>query len=307
MSHVSRTGGHLGPNLGVVELTIALHRVFESPHDRLLWDTGHQAYVHTDPDGRQDFGRLRSRGGLSGLPLPPGVAARHHRELPCLDGSLVRRRPGEGGYRLSGETDRSVVAVVGDGALTGGMAWEALNNIALIKDFPLVVVVNDNGRSYARTRGGLADHLTALRTAQRKERAQGADGAAVPVREPGTEIHRPGGRARPGVRRGRAAAGQEVRRPRHRALHHREGQRTPARRGARGRPFPRGRRCRRAGEAPVESWTSVFSDELVKVGAARPEVVAITAAMLRPVGLAGFPPRPTRSARSTSASPNHTP
>ena len=144
---VSKTGGHLGPNLGVVELTIALHRVFESPRDPIIFDVGHQAYVHKMLTGRQaGFDRLRQRGGLSGYPSrsesPHDVVENSHASaaLSWADGLASA-------FRLRGEDDRTVVAVVGDGALTGGMAWEALNNIAARHDERLVIVVNDNGRS----------------------------------------------------------------------------------------------------------------------------------------------------------------
>jgi 1-deoxy-D-xylulose-5-phosphate synthase len=167
---VSRTGGHLGPNLGVVELTIALHRVFESPRDRILWDTGHQSYVHKLLTGRiAGFDRLRQRGGLSGYPCRAesehDVIENSHAStaLSYADGFAKA-------YALTGQTDRAVVAVIGDGALTGGMAWEAVNNIAAAKDRPLIIVVNDNGRSYAPTVGGVADMLSALRTAPPYER-----------------------------------------------------------------------------------------------------------------------------------------
>ncbi len=159
---VSRTGGHLGPNLGAVELTIALHRVFDSPSDRILFDTGHQAYVHKILTGRQDgFDQLRQRGGLSGY---PSRAESDHDQIENSHASTALSYA-DGlakAYALRGE-DRHVVAVVGDGALTGGMCWEALNNIAAAKDRPVVIVVNDNGRSYAPTIGGLADHLATLR------------------------------------------------------------------------------------------------------------------------------------------------
>ncbi len=161
VAKVSRTGGHLGPNLGVVELTLALHRVFDSPKDRILFDTGHQAYVHKIVTGRQDgFDLLRQRAGLSGYPSQAesehDIIENSHAStaLSYADG-LAKA------YALRGEK-RHVVAVVGDGALTGGMCWEALNNIAGARN-PLVIVVNDNGRSYAPTIGGLADHLAALR------------------------------------------------------------------------------------------------------------------------------------------------
>ncbi|MDR3081177.1 MAG: 1-deoxy-D-xylulose-5-phosphate synthase, partial [Streptomyces sp.] len=159
---VARTGGHLGPNLGVVELTVALHRVFESPVDRILWDTGHQSYVHKLLTGRQDFSKLRGKGGLSGYPSREesehDVIENSHAStaLGWADGlAKARQVQGEKGH---------VVAVIGDGALTGGMAWEALNNIAAARDRPLIIVVNDNERSYAPTIGGLANHLATLRT-----------------------------------------------------------------------------------------------------------------------------------------------
>src|SRR5690242_2266749 len=161
VSKVSRTGGHLGPNLGVVELTLALHRVFDSPNDRILFDTGHQAYVHKMVTGRQEgFDLLRRRGGLSGYP------SRAESEHDMIENSHASTALSYAdglakAFALRGEC-RHVVAVVGDGALTGGMCWEALNNIAGAGN-PLVIVVNDNGRSYAPTIGGLADHLAALR------------------------------------------------------------------------------------------------------------------------------------------------
>jgi 1-deoxy-D-xylulose-5-phosphate synthase len=158
---VAKTGGHLGPNLGVVELTLALHRVFDSPRDRILFDTGHQAYVHKMVTGRQSgFDRLRQRGGLTGY---PNQAESDHDIIEnCHASTALSYADGLAkAYALRGER-RHVVAVVGDGALTGGMCWEALNNIAGAKN-PLVIVVNDNGRSYAPTIGGLADHLATLR------------------------------------------------------------------------------------------------------------------------------------------------
>ena len=161
VSKVARTGGHLGPNLGVVELTLALHRVFDSPNDRILFDTGHQAYVHKMVTGRQEgFDLLRRRGGLSGYP------SRAESEHDMIENSHASTALSYAdglakAFALRGE-GRHVVAVVGDGALTGGMCWEALNNIAGAGN-PLVIVVNDNGRSYAPTIGGLADHLAALR------------------------------------------------------------------------------------------------------------------------------------------------
>jgi 1-deoxy-D-xylulose-5-phosphate synthase len=161
VAKVSRTGGHLGPNLGVVELTLALHRVFDSPKDRILFDTGHQAYVHKIVTGRQDgFDLLRQRGGLTGY---PSQAESEHDIIENSHASTALSYADglSKAYALRGE-QRHVVALVGDGALTGGMCWEALNNIAGAKN-PLVIVVNDNGRSYSPTIGGLADHLATLR------------------------------------------------------------------------------------------------------------------------------------------------
>jgi 1-deoxy-D-xylulose-5-phosphate synthase len=166
---VSRTSGHLGPNLGVVELTIALHRVFDSPVDPIVFDVGHQAYVHKLLTGRQAaFGTLRQRGGVSGYPSRAEsehdlVENSHASTGLCYADGLAKA------YRLRGEMHRTVVAVIGDGALTGGMAWEALNNIAVAKDSRIVIVVNDNGRSYQPTIGGLADHLATVRISQRYE------------------------------------------------------------------------------------------------------------------------------------------
>ena len=171
VAKVTRTGGHLGPNLGVVELTIALHRVFSSPNDVLVWDTGHQSYVHKMLTGRlDDFDSLRQRGGLSGYPSrsesPHDVVENSHAStaLSWADGIAK-------GFERTGEiTSRHVVGIIGDGALTGGMAWEALNNIAAAPERPLVIVVNDNGRSYSPTIGGLAHHLSTLRTTPGYER-----------------------------------------------------------------------------------------------------------------------------------------
>jgi 1-deoxy-D-xylulose-5-phosphate synthase len=166
---VSRNGGHLGPNLGVVELTIALHRVFDSPADQIVWDTGHQSYVHKLLTGRMPgFARLRQLGGISGY---PSRAESGHDlvENSHASTSLSYADGLSKAYQIKGETHRRVVAVVGDGALTGGMAWEALNNIAATKDRRVVIVVNDNGRSYQRTIGGLANHLASVRVSQRYE------------------------------------------------------------------------------------------------------------------------------------------
>src|SRR5436190_2345927 len=159
---VAATGGHLGPNLGVVELTLALHRVFDSPHDPIIFDTGHQAYVHKMLTGRSlEFDTLRKRGGLSGYPSRresehDWVESSHASSALSYADGLAKA------FELSGHRNRHVVAVVGDGALTGGMCWEALNNIA-VAHRPVIIVVNDNGRSYAPTIGGFAEHLAGLR------------------------------------------------------------------------------------------------------------------------------------------------
>ena len=178
VAHVGRTGGHLGSNLGVVELTIALHRVFDSPHDPIIFDTGHQAYVHKILTGRADrFDTLRQSGGLSGYPSraesPHDWVENSHASAGLSWAEGIAKA-----FRLRGETDRTVVAVVGDGSLTGGMAWEALNNIA-VDELPIVIVVNDNGRSYQPTVGGLAKQFSGIRTDPRYEQAKGTVRTAV--------------------------------------------------------------------------------------------------------------------------------
>ncbi|MFV0452478.1 MAG: 1-deoxy-D-xylulose-5-phosphate synthase [Propioniciclava sp.] len=168
VGRVSRTGGHLGPNLGVVELTMAVHRVFDSPHDPIIFDTGHQSYVHKILTGRRElFPTLRQVGGLSGYPAreeSPHDWVENSHATPSLSWAAGLAKA----FQLSGE-DRTVVVVIGDGALTGGMAWEAMNNIAVEPGLKLVMVVNDNGRSYTPTVGGVASHLAKLRTDRRYE------------------------------------------------------------------------------------------------------------------------------------------
>ncbi len=163
VENVARTGGHLGPNLGVVELTIALHKVFDSPSDPIIFDTGHQSYVHKMLTGRQDFSALRSRGGLAGYPQRSesehDVVESSHASSSLSWADGVSRA-----FSRTGRRDRHVIAVVGDGALTGGMTWEALNNISDDNERNLVIVVNDNGRSYAPTIGGMARYLNRVRT-----------------------------------------------------------------------------------------------------------------------------------------------
>ncbi|MEV1010199.1 1-deoxy-D-xylulose-5-phosphate synthase [Streptomyces sp. NPDC049881] len=316
---VARTGGHLGPNLGVVELTIALHRVFDSPSDRILWDTGHQSYVHKLLTGRQDFSGLRARGGLSGY---PSRAESDHDTIENSHASTVLGWA-DGlakAYRLRGE-QRQVVAVTGDGALTGGMAWEALNNIAAAKDQPLVIVVNDNERSYAPTIGGLATHLATLRTTAGYERFL-ARGRQMLEKTPVV------GRPLYGTLHGAKKGLKDVIAPQ--GLfedlgikyvgpidgHDIQALEAALQRAKRfGGPVivhcltekGRGYQPARDDEAdqfhavgvihpdtglPVSvsgaDWTSVFGDEIVRIGREREDVVAVTAAMLRPVGLAQF-------------------
>src|SRR5690625_869362 len=162
ISNVSATGGHLGPNLGVVELTLAVHRVFDSPRDSIIFDTGHQSYVHKLLTGRQDFSTLRQQDGLSGYPeraesVHDIVESSHASSSLAWADGISRARS------LNSEGERYVVPIIGDGALTGGMAWEALNNIAADNDRRVVIVVNDNGRSYSPTVGGIANQLSKLR------------------------------------------------------------------------------------------------------------------------------------------------
>ncbi|MFH8366963.1 1-deoxy-D-xylulose-5-phosphate synthase [Streptomyces sp. NPDC018031] len=318
---VSRTGGHLGPNLGVVELTIALHRVFESPVDRVLWDTGHQSYVHKLLTGRQDFSGLRSRGGLSGYPSRAesahDVIENSHAStvLGWADGLAKADE-------LLGRTDRHVVAVIGDGALTGGMAWEALNNIAAARDRPLIIVVNDNERSYAPTIGGLADHLAALRATDGYERVL-AWGRDVLRRTPvvGGPLYGSLHGAKKGFKDAFAPQGlfedlglkylgpvdghdiaaveSALRRAKqfhgpvlvHCITDKGRGYR-PALEDEADRFHAVGAMDPVTGEPLLppggQSWTSVFGDEMVRIGDERPDVVAVTAAMLQPVGLGGF-------------------
>ena len=317
---VIRTSGHLGPNLGVVELTIALHRVFSSPRDRIVFDTGHQAYVHKLLTGRQaEFGTLRQRGGMSGYPnraeSEHDVVENSHAStsLSYADG-LAKA------YKLRGETDRAVVAVIGDGALTGGMAWEALNNISVAEDSRLVVVVNDNGRSYQPTIGGLANNLASVRISQRYENVLDyikTTLSRTPVLGPPVyeTLH--------GIKKGL----KDVLQPQ--VLFedlglkylgpidgHDEAMVEQALRRAKdyGAPVlvhlitqkgfgygpaveneddclhqvPGTPRAAVLPGAPTKTWLQVFGDELTEIGKRRPDVVAITAAMLHPTGLGAF-------------------
>jgi 1-deoxy-D-xylulose-5-phosphate synthase len=313
---VSRTGGHLGPNLGVVELTLALHRVFDSPKDRIVFDTGHQAYVHKIVTGRAaGFDQLRQEGGLSGYPSQAesvhDIVENSHAStsLSYADG-LAKA------FAIRGE-DRHVAAVIGDGALTGGMAWEALNNIAAAPDRRMVIVVNDNGRSYTPTVGGLANHLTTLRTNPRyeqvldmvKRRLNGVRGVGPAVYD---ALHA----MKKGMKDALAPQGLfedlglkyvgpidgHDRAAVEQALTQAKRFNGPVivhvitRKGFGYDPAERHEADQFHGPGPFNAetgeenpkgriWTDVFADEMVTLGAERKDLVAITAAMMHPVGL----------------------
>ena len=322
VSSVSRTGGHLGPNLGVVELTIALHRVFDSPRDPIVFDTGHQTYVHKILTGRRDlFPTLRQQDGLSGYPSRKEsehdwVESSHASSaLSWADGMAKA-------FRLKGESDRTVVAVVGDGSLTGGMVWEALNNIAADPDLPLVIVVNDNGRSYTPTVGGIANQLSAMRTDKRYEPML----QMIKTTVSNTPIV---GRPAYDLLHGLKSGIKDVLAPQGlfsdlgmKYLGPIDGHDIAALEVAlvrakrfggpvivhcitvKGRGFKAaedhdedrfhsvGKIDEHTGEplcAPTAAtWTDVFGDELVRLGSANERIVAITAAMLHPTGLGAF-------------------
>ncbi|WP_046779519.1 1-deoxy-D-xylulose-5-phosphate synthase [Streptomyces yangpuensis] len=317
---VSKTGGHLGPNLGVVELTIALHRVFDSPKDKVLFDTGHQAYVHKLLTGRQDFAGLRTKTGLSGYPSRAesdhDVIENSHAStvLGWADGLAKANE-------VLGREDHHVAAVIGDGALTGGMAWEALNNIAAAKDRPLVIVVNDNERSYGPTIGGLANHLATLRTTDGYERFL-ARGKEILERTPvvGKPLFETLHGAKKGLKDFIAPQGmfedlglkyigpidghdiealesalQRAKRFSGPVIVHCLTQKgrgyTPALEHEADRFHAVGVIPPDPGlpvKTAAASWTSVFADEMVKIGHEREDIVGITAAMLHPVGLNKF-------------------
>ncbi|MFF2959832.1 1-deoxy-D-xylulose-5-phosphate synthase [Streptomyces sp. NPDC057963] len=320
VTEVSKTGGHLGPNLGVVELTIALHRVFDSPRDRILFDTGHQSYVHKLLTDRQDFSRLRMKGGLSGY---PSRAESEHDVIENSHASTVLSYA-DGlakANQLLGKND-PVVAVIGDGALTGGMAWEALNNIADTKDRPVVIVVNDNERSYSPTIGGLANHLATLRTTKGYERflSWGKDALQrTPV--VGQQLFETLHGAKKGLKDFIAPQGmfedlglKYIGPIDGHDLTALESALTKARGFGgpvivhclteKGRGYPAAENndedrfhavgvIRPETGLPVKSgggrsWTSVFAEEMVALGREREDIVGITAAMLHPVGLAPF-------------------
>ena len=322
VTKVSRTGGHLGPNLGVVELTMAIHRVFDSPTDRVVFDTGHQAYVHKALTGRAgQFDTLRQEGGLSGYPSQAesdhDVVENSHAStaLSYADG-LAKA------YAIRGE-DRYVVAVIGDGALTGGMAWEALNNIAANQDRKLVMVVNDNGRSYTPTVGGLANHLTTLRTNPRyeqvldlvKKRLNGVRGVGPAVYDALHAVKKgmkdalaPQGLFEdlglkyvgPIDGHDRAAVEQALTQAKrfggpvivHVITKKGFGYDAAERHEADNFHSPGPFDVETGVENPKgQIWTDVFADEMVNLGAERKDLVAITAAMLHPVGLDQFAAR----------------
>ncbi|MDQ1113728.1 1-deoxy-D-xylulose-5-phosphate synthase [Microbacterium testaceum] len=325
VENVSRTGGHLGPNLGVVELTIALHKVFDSPSDPIIFDTGHQSYVHKMLTGRQDFTALRSRGGLAGYPQR-SESAHDVVESSHASSSLSWADGVSRAFSRTGRRDRHVVAVVGDGALTGGMTWEALNNISDDNERNLVIVVNDNGRSYAPTIGGMARYLNRVRT---------NDAYRTLHRGSDTLFRRLGPAARAvyrGVRGG--THGFLSRFTNNEALYSNldikylgpiDGHdfesliETLELAKSYGAPvIVHAITDKGSGYAPAMSdeadqfhavgkidpltgealgaagglqWTDVFAEELVKVGAERDDVIAMTAAMLRPTGLQKFAER----------------
>lgn len=318
----ARTGGHIGPNLGVVELTMALHRVFDSPHDRIVFDTGHQAYVHKLLTGRKaGFEKLRQEGGVSGYPSQEesvhDIVENSHAStaLSYADG-LAKA------YTIRGE-NRHVVAVIGDGALTGGMAWEALNNIAVAERSKLVIVVNDNGRSYTPTIGGLATALTRLRTNPRyehvldmvKRRLNAVPGVgpaaydALHAMKKGVkDAVAPQGLFEdlglkyvgPVDGHDRAAMEQmliQAKRFNGPVIVH-----ALTRKGYGYDPAERHEADQFHGPGPFDVqtgaekpkgkiWTDHFSDAIVEIGQRRPDVVGITAAMMHPVGLDKFQAR----------------
>ena len=318
---VSKSGGHLGPNLGVVELTIAIHRTFESPKDTVLFDTGHQSYVHKILTGRaQGFDKLRQRGGIAGYPnraeSEHDVIENSHASTALSWADGIAR-----GNAINGQSNRSVVCVVGDGALTGGMSWEALNNIASSENLNLIIVVNDNERSYSPTIGGLATYLSTLRATSGYEKfLEWGKGVLEKTPVVGTPIFETLHGVKKGIKDIIAPQGMfedlglkylgpidghdigAVEKSLQSAKHF-------------GAPVivhvitEKGRGYAPAVNDEAEkfhavgivdpvtgipvsksnpSWTSVFSDELVSIGAKRKDLVAITAAMLGPTGLDKF-------------------
>lgn len=318
---VSKTGGHLGPNLGVVELTIAIHRVFESPKDVIVFDTGHQSYVHKMLTGRGGaFDTLRQRGGISGYPnrkeSEHDVIENSHASTALSWGDGISR-----GFSLQGAKDRHVVVVVGDGALTGGMSWEALNNIAPEQKRNLVIVINDNERSYSPTIGGVATYLSTLRVTSGYEKFLDW-GKEVLHKTPvvGMPIYETLHGVKKGIKDivapqgmfedlglkylgpidGHDIAAME------RALRQAKEYGAPillhaiTEKGKGHKPAvaDEAEKFHAVGVIDPESgeplaksatsWTKVFAQELVEIGKTRKDIVAITAAMLGPTGLDQF-------------------
>ena len=318
---VSQTGGHLGPNLGVVELSIAVHRVFQSPRDVVLFDTGHQSYVHKILTGRADqFDLLRQRDGISGYPnrreSDHDVIENSHASTALSWADGVSR-----GFSLTGQSDRHVVAVVGDGALTGGMSWEALNNLSPESDRNLVIVVNDNERSYSPTIGGLATYLTNLRGTKEYERILGR-GKRVLHNTPVVGKHIYG--ALHGIKKGvkdmlapqgmfedlgfkylGPINGHDIT-AMERTLLIAKGYGSPVivhvitekGRGYTPALEDLAEKFHAVGivdpvtgkplKASAPSWTNIFSEEITQIGQENSKIVAITAAMLGPTGLDKF-------------------
>ncbi len=318
---VSKTGGHLGPNLGVVELSIAIHRIFESPKDVILFDTGHQSYVHKILTGRADgFEKLRQRGGLSGYPNRAesvhDVIENSHASAALSWGDGISRA-----FSLQGATDRSVVVVVGDGALTGGMSWEALNNIAAAEKRSLVIVVNDNERSYSPTIGGISNYLSTLRTTQGYEKfldwgknvLEKTPVVGGPIfdtlhgmKKGIKDIIAPQGMFEDlGIKyvgpvdgHDIAALERALEQAKHfgapvivHAITEKGRGHTPAEKNEADKFHSVGVIDPETGEpvnASSTSWTSVFSSELIEIARKREDIVALTAAMLGPTGLDKF-------------------
>ena len=318
---VSRTGGHLGPNLGVVELTIAIHRVFQSPRDIVLFDTGHQSYVHKILTGRADqFDLLRQRDGISGYPnrreSEHDVIENSHASTALSWADGVSR-----GFSLTGQPDRHVVAVVGDGALTGGMSWEALNNLSPESDRNLVIVVNDNERSYSPTIGGLATYLTTLRASKEYERILSRGkrmlhntpfvgkyiyGTLHGIKKGMKDMLAPQGMFEDlGFKYLGPIDGHDIE-AMERTLQMAKEFGSPVivhaitekGRGYKPALDDMAEKFHAVGivdpvtgkplKASATSWTNVFSEEITQIGRENPEVVAITAAMLGPTGLDKF-------------------
>lgn len=321
ISEVSQTGGHLGPNLGVVELTIALHRVFDSPSDPIIWDTGHQTYVHKLLTGRKDWNRLRQKDGIAGYPQRSesehDIVENSHASTSLSWADGISRA-----FSRTGQQHRHVVAVVGDGSLTGGMTWEALNNITDDNDRNLVIVVNDNGRSYAPTIGGMARFLNGIRTSSSyRDLQEGSEKLFSALGAPGRLVYRATRGAMRGVasRIGQnqdlysnldikyvgpvfghdiAAVEQALRQAKdygrptlvHVITEKGRGY-APAENNSADQFHAIGKIDPETGES-IElsgtSYTSVFGDELLKLARENDRIVAVTAAMLAPTGLTAF-------------------